>query len=110
MDKENLICLSKLYKSVVLRNAIWKFLSEIFESNFERLANNVSQQNKHIVKIAQTYKDPIKELVIEYGYELQTWSDLLKCLDELKIWDEVDTPANTLCQFNCIERVTDKSD
>ncbi len=90
MEKEKKICLSKLYKSIHIRNAVWNCLTEHFNKNFERLINQPGRSHTSIVQNAKEYKTSIKELVIEYGYELQTIPDLVKCLDQLHIWDEAD--------------------
>jgi len=43
-----------------------------------------------LVKKAKARKILIKELVIEYGYQLETLDDLKLCLDALKSCDTVD--------------------
>ena len=86
--KSKRITLSNLYKSESVRNTVWGVLSEDFEDAFNRLLKEGSNFESKLIKKAIPRKSLIQELVIEYGYQLETLDDLKKCLDKLKIVDK----------------------
>jgi len=83
-------CLDQLYKSDSTKNTIRDVLGEDFEESFESLMRQAHLVKSLLMKNAKKYKNEIKILFIEYGYELETLEHLKVILDALKIWDELD--------------------
>jgi len=83
-------CLDQLYKSESTKNTIRDVLGEDFEESFESLMRQAHLVKSLLMKNAKKYKNEIKVLFIEYGYELETLENLKVMLDALKIWDEMD--------------------
>jgi len=97
MDKKSeRVSLSKLYKSESIRNTVWDVLSEDFDDSFNRIMDDGKNLQSLLVKKAKARKILIKELVIEYGYQLETLDDLKSCLDALKTCDTVDEADSSI--------------
>ena len=84
------VSLTKLYKSRAIRETVRTILTEDFEDAFDRLVKEGNNVRSLLIPIAISYKNSIKELVIEYGYEIETLEHLKICLDDIKSWDDMD--------------------
>lgn len=84
------VSLTKLYKSPTIRETVRTILTEDFEDAFDRLVKEGNNVRSLLIPIAISNKNSIKDLVIEYGYEIETLEHLKICLDDIKTWDEPD--------------------
>ena len=82
--------LTELYKTEHTRDSVWEVLSEDFDYSFERLMKEARSVKALIAKPARLHKEKLRELYIEYGFELETLEHLKKMLDEIKVLDNID--------------------
>ena len=84
------ICLTNLYKSILVRKLIYDVLSDDFEDNFDRIIKQAREMRSLLVKPAKLNKEAIKERAIEFGDEFETLEHLKKILDTIKVSDATD--------------------
>ena len=89
------VSLTELYKSEHTRNTVWDVISEDFDDAFERLMKEAKTVRSLIAKPAKLNKEKLRELYIEYGFEMETLEHLKKMLDEIKVLDQVDESDDT---------------
>ena len=94
------VSLSKLYKNVYIRNTIWDLLAEDFDDAFERLIKEAMAVLSLLAKPAKLNKDKLKELYIEYGFEMENLEDLKKMLEDIKALEQVEDSDDTTT-LNC---------
>ena len=96
------VSLTELYKSEHTRNTVWDVLSEDFDDGFERLMKEAKTVRSLIAKPAKLYKEKLRELYIEHGFEMESLEHLKKMLDEIKALDQVDEcdESNTLTCYS----------
>ncbi len=88
MDKSgSKLCLDKLYKSESVKNTVRDVLGEDFEASFESLMRQAHLVKSLLMKTAKKYKNSLRLLFIEFGYELETLEHLKIMLDALKLYD-----------------------
>lgn len=90
MSKKNCVSLTELYKCEHTRDSVRDVLSDDFNDSFERLMKEAKTLRSQLVKPARNYKENLKELYIEYGFEMETLEHLKKMLDEIKALDQFD--------------------
>jgi hypothetical protein len=90
--------LSKLYKNESIRKAIWDILTQDFEESFFRIINEATNLRSLLANSAKQNKCLLKELVIEYGYPLDSLKDLKNCLDSINEIEGIDD-CDSICSF-----------
>lgn len=101
--KDDQLSLNKLYKSETVRQTVYTILSDEFDYVFDSLINEAKNLKSLLYVDAQRNKIDIKEMFIQYGFPMETLSQLKDILKTIKEWNNIDDidHGNVTSEWDC---------
>jgi hypothetical protein len=99
-EKSNKLSLTNLYKNNFIRDLIWTILTEEFDEAFEKILRDLHDLSSGLVVKANNNRESIKEMVIEYGYKMETVFDMKKIIDKISYSHSPETACSIDSEYN----------